>query len=271
MKVKDLLQQPSRASQREKHLLLSHLLKKKVSELYFFLDEDLPEEIVKEYLRLLSMLENGYPLQYLIGEWDFYGRTFKVEEGLLIPRPETEILVEKCLEKIPRERNILGFDIGIGTGCVSITLLLERKNLTMYGDDVNDKAIKLARINAELYGVQGRFIILKGDMFEPVRGMRFNFVVSNPPYIPQREWKRLPRGVRLEGRMSLIGGEKGYEFYERFSKEVGDFLEDNGFFCLEIGHNQGSVVKELFSKEGFEVMVYKDYTNNDRVVLGWKP
>ncbi len=217
------------------------------------------------------MLENGYPLQYLIGEWDFYGRTFKVKEGVLIPRPETEILVEKCLEKIPREGSILGFEIGIGTGCISITLLLERENLIMYGDDVNDRATELAKANAELHGVKSRFIILKGDMFEPVKGMKFNFVVSNPPYIPQKEWEKLPKGVRIEGMVSLIGGEKGYEFYEGFSKEVGDFLKDDGFFCLEIGHDQGSVVRDIFSKKGFEVIVYKDYTNNDRVVLGWKP
>ena len=231
---------------------------------------EVSKEVEDEYLKSLSLLEEGYPLQYLLGEWDFYGRTFKVEEGVLIPRSETEILVEKVLERIPFDEERIGFEIGVGTGCISITLLLERSKLIMYGDDIQDKAIELARTNAKIHKVENRFILKKGNMFEPVEGMVFDFVVSNPPYIPESEWEKLPRGVRLEGRVSLIGGKYGYEFYERFGKNIERFLKEGGFFALEIGHDQGKVLKELFLKEGFSVEIFKDYGGQDRVMVGWK-
>ncbi|QWK20003.1 MAG: peptide chain release factor N(5)-glutamine methyltransferase [Hydrogenobacter thermophilus] len=270
MKVQELLKRPSKASLRDRELLLAHLLKVKVGEVYLLLDRHVSKEVEEKYMRSLSLLEEGYPLQYLLGEWDFYGRTFRVKEGVLIPRPETELLVEKVLEKLPPDKKAVGFEIGVGTGCISITLLLERPKLIMYADDLQEKAVHLAETNARLHKVEDRLFLRVGDMFEPVKGMVFDFVVSNPPYIPQKEWEGLPKGVKLEGKVSLIGGEKGYEFYERFAKEVGKFLKEDGFFALEIGHDQGKILEEIFSQEGFSAQIFKDYAGQDRVVLGWK-
>ncbi len=214
--------------------------------------------------------KEGISTAHLIGEWDFFGRTFKVREGVLVPRPETELLVEKVLELLPADRELEGFEIGGGTGAISITLLLERPLLSMVVDDVNPKAVDLMRENARLHRVEDRIEILEGSMFEPVRGRVFDFLVSNPPYIPESAWEKLPPEVKREGRISLIGGEKGTDFYEAFSREARRYLRRGGFVALEIGHDQGEAVKGLLEEGGFEeVMIYRDYSGQDRVVVGW--
>ncbi len=232
-------------------------------------DVEVPSDTVEEFLRLSSEVERGYPLQYAIGEWDFFGRAFKVAPGVLIPRPETELLVEKVLQRLDKKPKV-GYEIGVGSGCISITLLLERPNLLMHACDIQPKALELSRENARLHGVDDRLILHEGSMFEPVKGMRFDFVVSNPPYIPEFYWERLDEGVRLEGYLSLIGGPKGYEFYEAVSEEMHEHLKEDGFFAFEMGHDQGRVVRDIFSSKGYKVEVYKDYSGQDRVVVGWR-
>jgi len=204
----------------------------------------------------------------VIGEWDFFGRPFRVREGILIPRPETEQLVERILPLIP-EDGACGLEIGCGSGCISITLLREKGNLRMVADDVNPEAVDLTLENARLHGVEDRIEVFAGDMFEPVGNRRFDFVVSNPPYIPADRWESLPPEVRLEGFTSLIGGRSGCEFYRRFAKEVRGYLKEGGFVALEIGHDQGEVVRDLLSGVGFKVMIYKDYSGQDRIAVGW--
>ncbi len=259
----------SKLSQRDKTLLIAHLINLKVGEVYLKQDMQVSHQVVEKFLELSSKIEQGYPLQYAIGEWDFFGRTFRVQEGVLIPRPETEVLVERVLEKIDNRERV-GYEIGVGSGCISITLLLERPNLVMHACDINPKAIELSKINATVYKVEERFILHFGSLFEPVEGMLFDFIISNPPYIPQDYWDKLEDGVKLEGYQSLIGGEKGYEFYEKIAKEISIYLKKEGFFAFEIGHDQGKVVQEIFASVGFETKVYKDYSGKDRVILGWK-
>ncbi len=232
------------------------------------MDQEVPEACLEEYWKGLSKLEEGYPLQYLLGEWDFYGRTFKIREGILIPRPETELLVEKTLELLDRQKEYLGLEIGVGSGCVAITLLLEREKLFMYGTDVNPEALEISQLNAQIHGVSHRLKLIQGKDFEPVKGMKFDFIVSNPPYIPESYWENLPKALKFEGKTSLIGGEKGWEFYERFSKEVKHYLKTGGFFVLEIGHDQGKVVRDILKE--YNVKLFKDYSGQDRVVVGWK-
>ncbi len=249
--------------------MLAHLLRVRPSQLPLFLESEVPEDTLIKFKELIRERKGGIPVAYLIGEWDFFGRTFRVREGVLIPRPETELLVEKILERIPENEKMTGFEIGGGTGCISLTLLLERPKLKMVVDDTNPRATELMMENARLHRVEDRIEILRGSMFEPVKGRRFDFIVSNPPYIPEHLWKSLPVEVKREGYSSLIGGRKGYEFYERFVREVRDFLKEDGFIALEIGHDQGKIVRELLQGAGFKVMIYKDYSGQDRVVIAW--
>lgn len=270
MKVKDLLLKSNKVSLRDKIFLLAHLLKVDHKKLYLMDDFDVPKDIEVSFLKSLERLEGGYPLQYLLGEWDFYGRTFYVEEGVLIPRPETERLVEETLKRIPRDKKTIGLEIGVGAGCISITLLIERNKLKMFANDINLKALKLAKKNAERYAVSRRLFLFGEDLFEAIKPMPFDFIVSNPPYIPEYEWGRLPEGVKIEGYSSLIGGPKGWEFYQRIASHIDAYLKADGFFAFEIGHDQGDVVKEIFEKKGYKVEVNKDYSGQDRVVVGWR-
>ncbi len=267
MKARQLLSKLPPHLRRDGELILAHLLGRKVSSLPL-LESDLSPETVRRFRELMDRRIEGVPTAYLLGEWDFYGRTFRVREGVLIPRPETELLVEKILSLIPDE-GVWGFEIGCGSGCISITLLREKENLRMTAGDLNPSAVSLTLENARLHGVVERIEVLAGDMFEPVAGRKFSFVVSNPPYVPAHLWGKLPREVRREGHLSVIGGEKGYEFYERFCAEVRDYLLPGGFVALEIGHDQGKVVRDLLVSAGFEVMIYKDYAGQDRIALGW--
>ena len=233
-------------------------------------EHPVPSEVVQSFLKNLQKLEEGYPLQYILGEWEFYGHSFYVEEGVLIPRPETELLVDEVLKRLNKAEPAIGIELGVGTGCISITLLIHKKKLKMVGNDINIKALKLAKKNAERHGVSQRFLIFGGSLFQAVKPFAFDFLVSNPPYIPSYLWESLPKALRLEGYNSLIGGMKGWEFYQEVSKELDKYLKKDGFFVFEIGHDQGSVIKEIFEPLGYKVEVHKDYAGQDRVAVGWR-
>ncbi len=269
MKVKQLLQNLQSHLRRDGEIILAHLLRVPAGQLPLLLESEVSSEVEVKFKELIEKRKLHIPTAYLIGEWDFFGRTFKVREDVLIPRPETELLVEKALDLIPKDTAMVGFEIGGGTGCISITLLLERPVLRMVVDDINPTALELIRENARMHHVEDRIEILRGSMFQPVRGRKFDFVISNPPYIPKSMWDKLPEEVKREGYSSLIGGDKGYEFYEKFAKDVRKYLKQKGFVAFEIGHDQGNVVKKLLEEVGFKVMIYKDYSGQDRVVIGW--
>ena len=265
MKVKELLKRTPSEYKRDAEIILAHLLGISPSELPLHYDEEFKEE--EKFWTLLKERMEGKPTAYVIGEWDCMGRTFKVEEGVLVPRPETEILIEETLKLIPEDKEVEGLELGSGTGCIAINLLLERPKLKMVAVDIEPKAVELTKENAKLHRVEDRLEVLLGDLFEPVKGRKFDFIVSNPPYIPEHFWEKLPEEVRREGKIALIGGKKGYEFYERIAKEAPKFLKERGFVALEIGHDQGEIVKNLFENLGFEVEIIKDYSGYDRVVI----
>lgn len=233
-------------------------------------EHSVPSQVVEDFLKKLEEIEGGYPLQYMLGEWEFYGHSFYVEEGVLIPRPETEILVDEVLKRVDRDKPAFGIELGVGTGCISISLLIHRERLRMVGNDINLKALRLARKNAERHGVSQRFFIFGGSLFQAIKPVAFDFIVSNPPYIPSYLWESLPEALKLEGYNSLIGGMKGWEFYQEVSKEIDGYLKESGFFVFEIGHDQGNVIREMFEPLGYMVEVLKDYSGQDRVAVGWK-
>jgi len=226
--------------------------------------------VEKAFLEGLSLLEKDVPLQYITGEVRFMNVKLKTEEGVFIPRPETELLVEKILEILPEDFEGRGLDIGGGTGCISIALLKERKGLVMYSTDINKKAVELMIINSKINGVSDRFFPARGDLLGPFSNMKFNFIVSNPPYIPHKRWLFLDETVKKEGFASLIAGMKGTEFYERLMKEIDRVLYRDGFVAFEIGHDQGEKVSEILKNYGFTAEIFKDFNNQDRVIIGWK-
>ena len=250
------------------HLILSKVLNIPRWKLITEKDKYLSTEEKRQFFSLIEKRAERYPLGYILGEKEFFNIKLKIEEGVLIPRPETELLVEEVLKRIPENKKIIGLEIGIGSGAISIALLKNRPNLIMYGVDISEKALQLSALNAKINNVLDRFIIIKSNLFENIPDIKFDFIVSNPPYIAQEEYETLEEEVKKEPIEALIAGKEGTEFYERIINQGIDYLKEKGFFAFEIGYRQGEYVKNLLEKKGFKVSIIKDYQGHDRVVIG---
>ena len=231
--------------------------------------EDDDKEKIREYLKLRG--KNRKPLQYLLGEWEFYGYPFKVDERVLIPRSDTEILVEQCKFILKEMEAPQVLDIGTGSGAIAISLRKECPHISVTGADISDGALEVAEINRELNKVQNvKFV--KSDVFSSFKDMKFDFIISNPPYIPLVEYNELmPEVLKHEPSLALTDNGNGYYFYSKISKEACNYLNKGGFLAFEVGYNQAETVKELMEENGFDVFsIVKDYGGIDRVVIGKK-
>lgn len=202
------------------------------------------------------------PLQYILGETEFMGLTFHVEPGVLIPRADTEILVEKALELMPPGARVL--DIGTGSGAIAVSLAKLGKNARVTAVDVSDKALEIARKNAESNGVDVEFV--KSDCFSALQGRKYDMIVSNPPYISDEEMRGLMPEVKQEPELALSGGGDGLDFYRRISREAPEHLNAGGFLLFEIGWLQKKAVSALVQAHIGAPFALRDYGQNWRVV-----
>ena len=211
----------------------------------------------------------GYPLQYLLGEWDFYRQTYEVGEACLIPRADTEILVEQAIKCLPENGRLL--DLCTGSGCVAISTLCERPDLTGVAVDLFDETLALAARNAVRNGVADRLTLRIADVLQPPSGeLRqgvFDAIISNPPYIRNDVVPTLQTEVQHEPSAALCGGEDGLDFYRAILREWRCLLAPDGVILLEIGYDQATALAALAEKYGFSCTVFKDFGGNDRVVL----
>lgn len=212
---------------------------------------------------------NHIPLGYIFGKTNFYGLDFIVNENVLIPRLDTEILVEKVISEInSRNEKCSVLDIGTGSGAIAVTVAKET-NANVTAVDISPLALEVARKNAELNQVDVEFVL--SDLFENMENRQFDFIVSNPPYIESAGIDRLMPEVRFhEPILALDGGRSGVDFYEKIIERSNKFLKPNGKLFFEIGYNQGESVAKLMKNKFKNICVYKDYSNNDRVVVGEK-
>ena len=248
----------------ETRRILSDLLNKDLSYLVSHDEDLLDSKIENKYFKILEKRQKGIPLQYILGEEDFYGRTFKVIEGVLIPRQDTEISVEKILNVIENNQINNMLEIGCGTGIVSISVDLE-SSVDVTAVDISEKALENTRINKE--NLNSKIKIIKSDLFSNINE-KFDLIYSNPPYIKSCEIENLQVEVRdYEPRLALDGGEDGLFFYRSIIKSSPEFLNNKGFLVFEIGHDEAEEICNLM-KDKFEVEVYKDLNNLDRVVVG---
>ncbi len=255
----------------DSQLILSHLLKIPRWKLITEREKELTEEIQIKYFLLIRKRAEGYPVAYILGKKSFYGLGFDIEEGVLIPRPETEILVEETLKRIPKKKPFHGLEIGVGSGIISISLLKNRPKLKMTAVDISDKALQITVKNALKHKVIDRIFIKKSNLFEKIdKNEKFDFIISNPPYISLKEYETLQREIKKEPMEALVAGKEGTEFYEKIVSEGKKFLKEKGFFAFEIGYNQKEKVKNILEKEGFKVKVIKDLQNLNRVIIGEK-
>ncbi|NLX61174.1 MAG: peptide chain release factor N(5)-glutamine methyltransferase [Tissierellia bacterium] len=258
----------------EATLLLGKLLKVDRVYIYTHGHEEVPDFIVDKYFEMIDRRRAGYPIQYIIKEREFMGLDFYVEEGVLIPRPDTEILVEYVLEYIDKnygQQEVEVLDIGIGSGAIGISIAYYRKNARVYGVDISQKALEISNINKERFNLEN-INIFKSNLFENIdKDKKFHIIASNPPYIPKDHISSLQEEVQYEPVLALDGGKDGLDFYRRIIPESKEYLHPNGLLILEIGYDQGAAVVSIMEEEAFEnIEILKDLQGLDRVVLGFK-
>lgn len=260
-KIRDLLQGDFQYTE----IILQYLLDKTRSQILTSKDICLDEDIVNIFYEIQEKISQGIPLQYAIGEWNFYGYDLKVNENVLIPRPETELLVEEILKENLEDKKII--DIGTGSGAIAIALKLEGpQSLNLTAVDISEKAISLAKQNAEKFDLNIKFI--ESDLFGKI-DERYDYIVSNPPYLTQEEYENVDQLLYHEPITALVAGEKGYEIYEKIIKDAYKYLNENGKIFFEIGYQQAEIVSDLFVKNGYSnIKVIKDYSGLDRIVVG---
>ena len=216
--------------------------------------------------RAVKQRVSHYPLQYILGYWDFFHETYKVTEDTLIPRQDTEKLVELAVRVLPEKARFA--DLCTGSGCVAISTLASRRDCTAVAVDLFPKTLEIARENAESNNVGERLGFLRADVLEPsfMESLgAFDAILSNPPYIESEKISLLDEELSFEPNAALDGGDDGLDFYRVIIREYGKYLNENGIMLLEIGHDQAKAVSAIAQSCGYRCEVYKDYGGNDRV------
>lgn len=241
------------------------------------------DEAVREFLTLVERRAAGEPVQYLTGVQEFMGLEFAVNPSVLIPRTDTETLVEAVLGRLeacrktrstqpPQAAAVLTLDLGTGSGAIAVSLAYYCKGLSVKAVDISAEALRLARENALRHGVADRVEFTQGDLFSPFEGtgIRFDLIVSNPPYISGEGMDRLQREVRHEPPHALHGGADGLDFYKRIAADSSRHIIRGGLLAVEIGHDQAEAVQSILDQTGAYtgIEVVRDLAGRDRVVLG---
>jgi release factor glutamine methyltransferase len=254
-------------------LLLAHVLGLSRVRLYTDLDRPLDRAELQAYRELIAARVAGTPVQYLTGRRDFCGRSFQVDPRVLIPRPETEGLVEAVLRTLPTAGPVRLLDVATGSGCIAVTLAAERPEATVVATDIDEGACALARANAQAHGVGPRVQVRQGDLFAAVAGEApFDAVVSNPPYVRTAELPGLQAEVQREPRLALDGGPEGLTVLSGVVEGAFGFLAPGGLLALEMGDEQGETVRNLLLQRGYEaVRIEQDFERRDRMAFGTRP
>ncbi|NGX32651.1 MAG: Release factor glutamine methyltransferase [Candidatus Anoxychlamydiales bacterium] len=246
--------------------LLAHVLKIKKSDLFLNFDKTLLNEELKSFEKLIQRRSKKEPIEYIIGKIDFYGCEIIVDKNVLIPRVETEILVDLICKKLEKE-NLDGkilIDICTGSGAIAIALKKRFPKLKVYGVDISKKALEIAEKNAYLNDVN--ILFKKGDLLSPFENIRADFIVSNPPYVSETEFKTLDDDVKsFEPKIALVAKKSGLEFYKKIEKQIFKYTKPKTKLFFEIGCSQKNDVLNIFSDKKYVLkQVIKDFSKKDR-------
>ena len=245
-------------------LLLSYVLIKPKEFLIINQEKKLSEEEQEKFYRLLEQMIDNVPLQYLVNKQEFYGIEFFINENVLIPQPDTEILVEEVINIFNRENKKEILDMCTGSGAIAIALSKNIKNANIIATDISDKALEIAKKNDK----ENKINFIKSDMFENLKNKKFDVIVSNPPYIKTDIIKTLSKEVQKEPMLALDGGKDGLNFYRIIINNADKHLNSNGYLCLEIGDDQKEEVVQLLKQKKYkEIYSKKDLSGNDRIVV----
>ena len=248
-------------------LLLAHVTGRQALALRLDTDTVLDEKELDAFERLCARRAAREPLQYILGEQPFFGRPFRVTPAVLIPRPETELLCELALERVRGQASPAVLDLCCGSGCIGVTLALERPDARVTAADISPEALAVARANADSLGARVTFA--RGDLFAAVAGERFDLILSNPPYIPTADLapEALQAEVQREPRLALDGGADGLSLYRRIAAEAPAHLADGGLLLMELGIGEAEAVGELCRGAGLtDVRVHPDLNGIPRML-----
>jgi release factor glutamine methyltransferase len=253
-------------------ILLAKVLNCKRLELYLSFDRPLAENEINIYREFIKRRGKNEPAQYIIGSVEFYGLEFKIDSSALIPRPETEILVETIIIAYKDFINLNILDIGTGSGIIAISLAKYLNDAKIYAVDSSETALALAKENAVINGVDDKISFVKYDIAidENISAEKFDLVVSNPPYISNEEYSKLQPELRVyEPRVALTDESDGFKFFNIIARKIKSLLKENGKIFFEVGQGQASKVVDILRQEQFSnIKTKKDYLNIERVVSG---
>ena len=256
----------------DSQLILGKVLQKSKLHIITHCEEIVPKEKVEEYLHLINKRKDRMPVRYILGECDFMGLDFNVEEGVLIPRSDTEVLVEEVLKLIKEEDEIQVCDLCCGSGAISIALAHYRKRISVDAIDFYEIPERVTKENITKNNLNDRVAFIKSDLLKDIimSNKKYDIIVSNPPYIKSKEIETLMVDVKdYEPTTALDGGKDGLKFYRGIVEESKNALLDGGILAFEIGYDQGKDVKALMELNGFEeIVIHQDLAGLDRVVLG---
>lgn len=250
-------------------LLMQYVLNKTRQYIIVHDTENLLEVKQNEYFRCIDKLKKGYPIEHITHQKEFMKLNFFVNGDVLIPRQDTEILVEEVI-KISKEMKVKKIlDLCTGSGAIAVSLAKYLSDVEITAIDISHKAIKTAKKNAVFHKVEDRITFLESDLFGNLKNQKYDLIVSNPPYIKKDLIKKLDKQVQKEPYIALDGGYDGLDFYRKIIKEAYEYLKYGGYLCLEIGYDQKDDVIDLINKEHqySKTYVKKDLCNNDRVVI----
>jgi len=252
-------------------LLLAHVLDCQRLDLYLQYDSVVSDAKRDQLRELVRKRATGYPVQYLIGEVEFFGHSFLCDERALIPRPETELLVElglKILRQNPHENRPRILDVGTGSGVIALSLALEFPQADIEAVDISEEALALASENARRLGLENRVSFSKSDILSHfASGKHFELIISNLPYIPTAERPTLAREVQCEPLLALDGGHDGLQWIGRLIHQATGFLARGGYIALEIGYNQAQNVQKLLEQSAYTaISIERDYQQIERLI-----
>lgn len=246
-------------------LILSSVLD--VSKEYILIhgNEEFPVEKMNEYFEDIERVSKGEPLQYVTNIQSFFGMDFYVDRNVLIPQPDTEVLVETAIKIIKKQnKKVEVLDLCTGSGVIAVSVA-KQKNTEVTASDISEKALKIAKRNSSMHNTKVNFI--KSDLFKNING-KFDIILSNPPYIETEVIKTLSSDVKAEPIIALDGGKDGLDFYREIAQNAKNHLSTNGYLIVEIGNNQKDEVTKILKENGYEnIYCIKDYAQNNRVIV----
>lgn len=250
-------------------LLLQYVLKKPRQYLIVYDNEKLTEREEEEYLKYIDLLAKGEPIEHITHQKEFMKLNFYVDENVLIPRQDTEILVEEVMKIAKKIRAKKILDLCTGSGAIAVSLAKYLENVQLTAVDISGKALDIAIANAKNNHVQDKITFVESNLFENLGEEKYDMIVSNPPYIRRKELETLDKEVKREPRLALDGGEDGLEFYRNILDKAYEYLRYGGYICLEIGYDQKEDVTKIVKDKKQYKGIYckKDLYDHDRVIV----